>query len=127
MTHLIRRTLAVAAATLFAAGCASAGQEDPEFTSGTQDGIVVVDNTNTTMGAATIYLVPENGVRDQLGTVNPNDEATFTVDPDVGFRYRLMAEVGVDELVSREFTFTENSTVEWDLYTNTVSFSEPAG
>lgn len=120
MLSTLKRTLLIAVAGGLLTGCATS--PDTDYVPGDQEGLIVVDNTTTTLGAATIYLVPETGVRDQLGNVPPNREEEFLVEPDLSFRYHLVANVGTEELVSREFTFTDNTAVEWDLDTNTVTF-----
>ena len=116
------RHLALAAvAGLATTACAGSGDPlvdgmDPE------QSYVVIDNTNTTISTATIFLYPDTGVRQMLGTVTMNEEKAFEVDRNVNTQFRLVAEAGVDELSSRTFTLTRGDVVEWDLDLNTISY-----
>lgn len=122
MFRYIRSTLSIAMAAIFLAGCAPTNQAANGAADlvGDGEGVIIVDNSNTVFGLATIYLVPENGTREMIGSVDPSGEAEFSVAPDVSLEYQLVAEVGTDEMVSRSFTFTESSALEWDLATNVV-------
>lgn len=120
---MIRRTLQTmtAVAALGLAACAT--QPGPAtLEDGMERGVIVVDNTTSTVASATIYMVPEDGVADRLGAVNMNEEKRFAVMPALENRYRLRADVGDDELFSRYFTFMEGNVIEWDLATNNVTF-----
>lgn len=117
------RLAAVALAGALAAGCG--GPPEPGEVEA-DAALVVVDNTDATISSATIYLLPENGIRQRLGTVTLGKEARFTVQPTAALQYRLVADAGVDELVSRPFTFTEGDRVTWDLDLNTVFYGAEA-
>lgn len=121
------RGLALAFATgLTAAACS--GNPDPAMAGLDGDGsYVVVDNTNTTLGTATIYLIPTNGIRERLGTVTMNEEKAFEVQRSVGLEYRLLAEHGVDEFASRPFTLAEGDVVEWNLDLNQIQYRGVTG
>ena len=110
-----------AVAALATTACAGTGDPvmdgmDPE------QSYVVVDNTNTTISSATIFLYPDTGVRQMLGTVTMNEQKAFEVERDVNTQFRLVAEAGVDELSSRTFTLTQGDVVEWDLNLNTINY-----
>lgn len=118
----IKSALSMGLAAALVAGCASTSEamDDAADLMGADEGVIVVDNTDSTVGSATIYLVPETGTREMIGVVDPNGEAEFTVEPEIELVYRLVADIGTEEIVSREFSFTENSALEWDLGTNQV-------
>ncbi len=85
-------------------------------------GVIIVDNTTSPVSAATIYIVPEQGVPDQLGNVTMNEEKRFAIMPSLSLRYRLRADARTDELYSRYFTFNEGNVIEWDLGNNDITF-----
>ena len=116
------RHLALAAVTGLAATACAAGADPMMDGLDPEQSYVVVDNQNTTISSATIFLYPETGVRQMLGTVTMNEEKAFEVNQDVNTQFRLVAEAGVDELSSRTFTLTQGDVVEWNLDLNTISY-----
>lgn len=120
MLHPFKSALAITTAVVLSAGCAGT-TETPDFVVGDDQGTIVVDNTTSTLGSATIYLVPETGTREMLGPVDPSGEAEFTVSPGVSAQYQLLANFGAEEMVSREFTFNAGTTVDWTLATNVLT------
>lgn len=115
-TSKLRRCALVLAATL-AAACSG----NPEPGAGGQSAVVVVDASTSTFAPVTVYLVTDTGVRDRLGTIAGGQEKHFTVDTTVALDYRLVADMGLRELVSPTFTFVEGDVVEWDLNANLVN------
>lgn len=123
MFDRLKQTLFIALAATVAAGCSGTQQADEGgMLPGAEGGLVVVDNTETGAGSPiTVYLVPETGTREQLGSVDPDSQQQFAVQPETGFRYHLVADLGTEEIASPEFTFSENMMVEWDIATNQVN------
>lgn len=116
--------LVVALAALVATGaCASAPDYGTDTATTEATGaVIIVDNTNNTISDATVYLVPEDGVRQRLGTVSLGDRQRFQVEAPAAFDHRLLLDVpGSDDLQSQPFTLTPGDTVEWDLNRNIVN------
>ena len=111
------RSSAVALAVVVAAACSG----NPEPGAGVEPGTIVVDALGSTFPPVTVYLVTDTGMRDRLGTISGGQERTFTADPSVALDYRLVADMGLRELVSQTFTFVAGDVVEWDLNANMVS------
>lgn len=84
---------------------------------------VRVQNNTISPTSVTVYAVPETGVRQMLGLLNPSETKTFTFDPTAATsQYRLVAEAtGGAELVSREFSFAGTTGVVWDMSLNSVT------
>lgn len=116
-----RRRTAAALATFLALGCAGR-LPYPGDRSDTAE--VVVDNRSSTVSIATLYLVPDRGARRRLGNLNLGERKRFTVDITEATRYHLLADAGVHDLVSREFTLTGGDVVEWDMHLNRVILRE---
>ncbi|MFW6331377.1 MAG: hypothetical protein ACOC3J_06595 [Gemmatimonadota bacterium] len=109
--------LLLAAAVAFGA-CATTGG------AGEVDAITVeVENTLVPPAALTVYIVPEGGVRERLGSVSPNATENFTFRPGTASRYQFVAETaGGADLVSNPFTIPGDAQwVTWDLAANLVS------
>lgn len=115
------RRMMFAALALSAAACAP-GPDPATYPADMDRGVVVVDNTQSTIADATIFLVPEHGTRVRLGDVMLNREKRFPVVPMMANRYRLVADLGTDELWSRWFTFNEGRIIEWDMPDNQVRY-----
>jgi hypothetical protein len=113
MQHLGAATLMTAMLTFSA--CASSGstiQREPVT--------IRVVNDLIPGELATVYTVPEAGVRDLLGSVGPSQTNTFQFMPLVG-RHRLVARVGAGtEVISQPFFATGEDAWQWSMQMNTL-------
>lgn len=121
MTRFVKLLALPAVAALTVAGCAT-GAVDGAAAGVGDAARVVVDARGATVPAATVYLVPRSGARIRLGLVNSGERQVFPVDRVDFGRYRLLAEAGADELVSREFSFRGGEAVEWRVDLNQVTY-----
>lgn len=113
-----------ALAGLTTTGCATASE------AGAADNaaFVVVDNSTATLTQATIYAIPDGGVRKRLGTVGLQDQERFAIQDVIpGGEYRLQANIGTDVVTSRSFTLGRGDTVQWDLKTNSIFYGADRG
>ena len=85
--------------------------------------VVRIQNNLIPPSSLTVYAVPETGVRQMLGVMQPSETKTFTLDPSLATtQYRLVAEAtGGQEIASREFTFAGTSGVTWDMNLNVIN------
>ena len=90
----------------------------------------VIDNSRSAASSLRIFLVPEGvGARIRLGDVRLGETKTLTPDRIIGStRLRLIGqETGGRELISRAFTVTRGSIVEWDVARNRIYMSRVRG
>ena len=116
----IRGLLFTALAVLAFGACASSGDPAPD---GPADVSVQIQNNTVPPTTLVVWLVPQTGTRDMLGTVDPNGTRTVSVEaPITPERYRFVAETTAGEvIVSRPFTVAEGDTsVRWDVNLNSV-------
>ena len=112
----ITRWMLAAVVSLGMMGCAAttAGNDGA---AGAGDGIaIVINNDRIPPSSATVYVVPESGGRQRLGTVNGGARQTFNYRPiSLSGDYRLVAEmVGASDVSSNPFNFVGGITrVEW--------------
>lgn len=121
----LTRTLTAALAAGLVGAC---GGTQAQYPGAEDDAVIVVDNTRTTQADLTVRLVPEEGVRERLGTVSLSEEKSFRVDNvQWGSRFQLVAENAAgEELRSRPFTLTQGTILTWDLDLNTVNIGTQA-
>jgi hypothetical protein len=125
MVRSVLRRTTLAAAFFALSGCASSGTtggEGGDAISG--DAVAITINNDLVPPASvTIWMVPENGGRRRLGTVNPNGEQTFNFSPGVrSMEHRLVAEAtGGSDRESNPFTLVATSGVRWSISGPTVS------
>lgn len=112
------KTAALALALPLFAACASTPDTAPG--EGETMETIVVDNSRNAIADATIYLVPETGVRTRLGSITLGDRETFEVNAESTFNYQLVLESGRDELVSPRFILANGDAVTWDLNLNRI-------
>lgn len=120
----IRSAALVFAFALAGAACATTAQEDTttgEPAAG-QYG-VQVENDLIPPTSLTVWLVPETGARVLLGTVQPSETTTFTLEqaPAAAVEYRLLARTtDGTEVTSNPFTMSEPHTVTWNTQSNLI-------
>ena len=124
MLDRIRRTAGLAALTLLVAlgptACA-AGPGPDQGGDEVERGVIVVDNSSTAYSSLTVYIQGRAGIRERLGSISLNERKRFTFDP-TSSEYRLIADAGIEEIVSRSFVFDAGTLVEWDLDRNGLNF-----
>lgn len=115
---IVRSFLVIGIAVLATSACATAG-------SGGSNGdrvSVTVENTATPPSTLTVWMEKDNGMRQRLGTVTPNDRGNFSYNvPGVG-QYRFVATTRTGgDMGSQYFTISEgSSSVSWDIGANSV-------
>ena len=90
----------------------------------------VIDNSRSGASSLTVFLVPDGvGARVRLGNVRLGETKTLTPDRTIGStRLRLIGqETGGRERISRVFTVTRGSIVEWDVTRNRIYISRVRG
>jgi hypothetical protein len=81
---------------------------------------VTVENNRPGGSTVTIFIVPDVGVRRQLGEVQSGQTATFTYSGAAG-PYRLLAQGGGGDFTSNSFRIFENTgEVHWNMASNNV-------
>ncbi|MEW5930510.1 MAG: hypothetical protein AB1941_23875 [Gemmatimonadota bacterium] len=84
--------------------------------------VVRVQNNLIPPSSLTVYAVPQTGVRQMLGVLQPSEAKTFTFEPAAIGEYRLVAQATAgSEIVSRDFTFAGTRGVTWDMNSNVIS------
>lgn len=84
--------------------------------------VVRVQNNLIPPTSLTIYAVPQTGVRQMLGVLQPSETRSFTFEPAAVGQYRLVAQATAgSEIASREFTFAGTSGVVWDMNSNMIN------
>ncbi len=121
--HRIAR-LSGALAIVFTAGAASSMQsgETQTTTTGGQAGALTVQIENNRPGGNTVivHVVPEIGVRQQLGEVAPGATGDFNYRASPGY-YTLVAVGSGNDYTSQRFRIFANTTrIRWDMSTNRV-------
>ena len=124
LRNVLRRS--ILAVGIFAlSACASSGTAGGEGGGAISGDAVAVTINNDIVPPAsvTVWMVPENGGRRRLGTVNPNGQQTFNFSPGVrSMEHRLVAETtGGGDRESNPFTLVAVSGVRWNLSGPTVS------
>ena len=121
-TYRFPLTLATAALATALGACAGAANpmQPPDRI------LVRVHNNTVPSSSVTVYLLPVQGNRALLGTVDPGATETFRDEPEpASTRFRLMArttEGGVRR--SRSFDMTGLDGAEWSLSTNDITLYE---
>lgn len=89
---------------------------------------VIVENNLLPSSSVTVWLVPEAGARQLLGTVSPQATQTFRFDPRPATQYRFRAQpaTGV-EVVSRPFSPVPEGSLRWEMNANQVIVTGPGG
>lgn len=118
--HLVAVVLTTSAAAALLTGCRTEIDEY-DVPAAEQQGVVLVEHPEETAEPALVYLSPEGGFPEMIGTVQPGAEGEFVVEPNLSLRYRLVAELGGREIASEAFTFSESTAVEWNLGTNELT------
>ena len=110
------------------AGCASSGGNEPADAgaagSGATGGITVtVTNAVVPPAAITLWMVPQTGSRRRLGTIQPNQQGTFTFAPTVpAIEHTLQAEhVGGGQTTSNPFVLSGVTRVTWQTSSPVVN------
>ncbi|MGH7552297.1 MAG: hypothetical protein ACREMQ_04650 [Longimicrobiales bacterium] len=121
----ISRISAALAVVLVAGACASgSGTETTTTTTPARTGSgmsIRVENNRPGGNTVIVHVVPEVGVRRQLGEVPPGSTGTFSFTGAPGY-YTLVAVGGGSDLNSQRFRIFENTTnVRWDMSTNRVT------
>ena len=132
-TAPLRAYLALAAVAAVAAGCAtSTADEDPFSGSAVEAAdpaaVIQVETDVQNVESPTIYLIPEPGSRIRLGAMDNEPSRNFAVEQlPSATRFRLMADYGAEELVSRSFDISQGDVITWDLALNRLFFGADLG
>ncbi len=81
--------------------------------------LIIVENNRPGSTAIQVTIVPQAGVRQQLGVVEGGQTGTFTYEGTSGM-YHLIALTPDGEKLSERFRLVSNSTVRWNMVTNNV-------
>lgn len=117
---VVRAGAGAACLALALTGCAaSVDLPTPGASAGSAE--IVVDNTADVFDEMTLWLVPQYGLRQRLGTVLRNERRVFVVKklsrvPD----YRLVADPVGSDMTSKSFRMGPGDRVEWDMSVNAV-------
>lgn len=119
--------LALSALALVAPGCAtggaSAGGMDEMGMEARDDRVmVIVENNLAIPTAMTVYLYPENGNRQALGTIGPNrtEVLSFGAANLVGTARLVAMAPGGAQIASNTFILRNGEELRWDLQSNIV-------
>ena len=117
---------AALAVTMAVSGCASGtgGAAEAGAPGGATDATIVVMN-ETGSSPVNIYIEPVNGVRVNLGQVQPNATGTFR-HPVAGGQHVLVAQGATTggTRTSSQFTLRAGRTITWDLLSGRVTFRD---
>ncbi len=120
----VRRAIAAVPALiliLLVGACAPNGVDtdvDPEA-----EAAIQVNNDLIPSTVVTVWIIPDVGSRQMLGTVSPGDSETLRFDAGATTReYRLRARTTAGaEIVSTPFSLAAGQAVEWNLNSNMVT------
>jgi len=106
---------------LLAGACAPNGIDtdvDPEA-----EAAIQVNNDLTPSTVVTVWIIPDVGSRQMLGTVTPGDRETLRFDAGTATReYRLRARTTAGaEIISTPFSLAAGRAVQWNLNSNMVT------
>ena len=119
----IVRAMMVAALPVLGA-CASGGQATGA--GGPERVEVVVENNFTPPTIATIYIAQSGGTRTHLGTVVPLQTRRMRYNTgSIGGHYRLIAEVGNQQVATQLLPLQGGEVVEWQLNSGAAFIRQP--
>lgn len=116
MPNPVRLALVVATSIGLTACASTAGGDEPAA-GGAGAVAFAVDNDVSPPSSITVYLVPESGGRQRLGTVNANGRQTFSHSPfSPSMQFYLLAEVvGESDVRSESFNLVGATRLEWSV------------
>lgn len=132
-TAPFRTTLAIAAVAALTAGCASSSADEDTFSASAMDAaepaaVIQIEADVQNVESPTIYLIPEPGARIRLGAMENDPSRNFAVEQlPSATRFRLMADYGAEEMVSRSFDLGQGDVITWDLELNRLFFGADVG
>lgn len=124
LKHMVGRLLLPVVLPLTLVACASGGGPSGEARSDIPPDafMITVENNVPNLGNITVLLVPEAGVRAQLGQVAAGESESFVRNEPPG-RFRLIARTPAGEQTSQQFQVYRGSEARWSLQTNRVIVS----